>query len=235
MNKKCRWWVCRPYARWWNDHRRVLLYRGEGSNPTLRWCMGTTVQNCQFKHVETRFVWCIMVPHPEPSVRTWWDFFVFSPRSLLAAGKFSRAGLFYWAASRHRLCLYWPVSRCAFGKEGVKSRPPYRAGSRLVGTAELVSERSWPRGGRSPSRLWWVERSSNRRLAAKEEAAAWVRRADQRDTRADVVAARRAGGLDLALAWASMRIKLDASLLHLPPTSMPRTTKRHRRLRRSSG
>ena len=123
MNKKCRWWVCRPYARWWNDHRRVLLYRGEGSNPTLRWCMGTTVQNCQFKHVETRFVWCIMVPHPEPSVRTWWDFF-FSPRSLLAAGKFLRAGLFYWAASRHRLCLYWPVSRCAVGREGVSPDLP---------------------------------------------------------------------------------------------------------------
>ena len=56
-----------------------------------------------------------------------------------------------------------------------------------------------------------MERSSNRRLAAKEEGAAWVKRADQRDTRADVVAARRAGGLDLARAWASMRIKLDAS------------------------
>ena len=54
-----------------------------------------------------------------------------------------------------------------------------------------------------------MERSSNRRLAAKEEAAAWVRRADH--TRADVVAARRAGGLDLALAWASMRIKLVSS------------------------
>ena len=45
-------------------------------------------------------------------------------------------------------------------------------------------ERRWPRGGKSPSRLWCGERSSK----AKEVAAAWVRRADQRDTRADVVA-----------------------------------------------
>jgi len=68
-------------------------------------------------------------------------------------------------------------------------------------------------------------------LAAKEEAATWARRADQRDTKPDVVAARRAGGLDLAVAWASMGLKLDASLHHLPPTSMPKTTKRHRPLR----
>ena len=59
-----------------------------------------------------------------------------------------------------------------------------------------------------------MEGSSNRRLAAKEEAAAWVRRADQRDTSADAVAARSDWGLDSALAWASMRIKLDASLLY---------------------
>ena len=54
-----------------------VCYCAEGreSNPTLRWCMGTTVQNCQFKHVETRFVWCIMVTHPEPSLRTWWEQF----------------------------------------------------------------------------------------------------------------------------------------------------------------
>ena len=88
-------------------------------------------------------------------------------------------------------------------------------GSRLVGTAGLVSARSWPRGGRSPSRLWWVERSSNKRAAAKEEAAAWVRRADQRDTRADAVAARRDGGVDLALAWASAD---KAECLVAPPT-----------------
>ena len=36
-----------------------------------------------------------------------------------------------------------------------------------------------------------------------------------------MVAAWRDGGLDLALALASILMKLDASLLHLPPTSMP--------------
>ena len=40
--------------------------------------------------------------------------FFFFPRSFLAAGRFSGAWLFYWAASRHRLFLYWPVSRCVF-------------------------------------------------------------------------------------------------------------------------
>ena len=46
-------------------------------------------------------------------------FFLFCRRSLVAARKFTGAGLFYWAASRHRLRLYWPVSRCVFVREGV--------------------------------------------------------------------------------------------------------------------
>ena len=40
----------------------------------------------------------------------------------------------------------------------------------------------------------------NRRLATKEAAAAWVRKADQRDTKADAVVVRRNGRLDLTLA-----------------------------------
>ena len=51
-------------------------------------------------------------------------FFFFCPPSFLAARKFSAAGLFHWAASRHRLCLYWPVSRCAIGREGVSPDLP---------------------------------------------------------------------------------------------------------------
>ena len=35
----------------------------------------------------------------------------FSARRSKGAG----TGLFYWAASRHRLFLYWPISRCTFG------------------------------------------------------------------------------------------------------------------------
>ena len=52
---------------------------------------------------------------------------LFFPRSFLAARRFSGAGLFYWAASRHRLCLCWPVSRCAFGREGVVQTFLHRA------------------------------------------------------------------------------------------------------------
>ena len=37
----------------------------------------------------------------------------FSSRSFLAARKCKGTELFYWAASRHRLFLYWPISRCA--------------------------------------------------------------------------------------------------------------------------
>ena len=32
----------------------------------------------------------------------------------------------------------------------------------------------WPMAGRSPSRLWWGERLSNHKLAAKDVAAVWV-------------------------------------------------------------
>ena len=67
-------------------------------------------------------------------------------------------------------------------------------------------ERSWSRGGQ----IFKQETGS-------EEAAPWVRRAD----RADAVAARSDGGLDLAPAWASMRIKLDTCLLHVPPMPRP--------------
>ena len=61
------------------------------------------------------------------------------------------------------------------------------------------------------------------------------RRCGHLDTRAARAAAWSDGGLEGALALASMRMKLDASLLHLPPTSMPRTTKRHLLFCNSSG
>jgi len=50
--------------------------------------------------------------------------FFFLSSLLFATGKFSVAGLFFWAASRHRLFFYWPVSRCAFGREGVSPDLP---------------------------------------------------------------------------------------------------------------
>ena len=50
----------------------------------------------------------------------WWlDGFFFSSRAFLTARRSKGTGLFYWAASRHRLFLYWPVSRCACGREGI--------------------------------------------------------------------------------------------------------------------
>ena len=48
----------------------------------------------------------------------------------------------------------------------------YRAGRRLTSMGGVVCERRWPSGGRSPSWLWWGEKSSKSRLAAKEVAAA---------------------------------------------------------------
>ena len=58
--------------------------------------------------------------------------------------------LLYWAASRHRLFLYWPVSRCACGREGVSPDLP------LPGWEAADWQRRWPSGGRSPSWLWWA-------------------------------------------------------------------------------
>ncbi len=43
----------------------------------------------------------------------------FSHRSFLAAMRSKGTGPFYWAVSKHRLLLYWPISRCAFGGEGI--------------------------------------------------------------------------------------------------------------------
>ena len=46
-------------------------------------------------------------------------FCFFFPPLLFNRRRSSDTGLFYRAASRHRLFLYWPVSRCACGREGV--------------------------------------------------------------------------------------------------------------------
>ena len=48
----------------------------------------------------------------------------FFSRSFLTARRSKGTGLFYWAASRHRLFLYWPVSRCACGGEGISPDLP---------------------------------------------------------------------------------------------------------------
>ena len=59
----------------------------------------------------------------------------------------------------------------------------------------MAGAKRWPRAGRSSSKLWWGERSSHNRLAAKDVAAAWVRRADHLDTRAARVGAGAGSGV----------------------------------------
>ena len=51
-------------------------------------------------------------------------FFFFFPPLLFSRRWSIDTGLLYWAASRHRLFLYWPVSRCACGREGVSPDLP---------------------------------------------------------------------------------------------------------------
>ena len=48
----------------------------------------------------------------------------FFPPLLFSRRRSIDTGLLYWAASRHRLFLYWPVSRCACGREGVSPDLP---------------------------------------------------------------------------------------------------------------
>ena len=77
-----------------------------------------------------------------------------------------------WAASRHRLKIETLL---------------HRTGRRLADTGGQVWERRSPKGGRSPSRLWWGVRSSNKRMAVKEVAAAWIKRADHRESKTETV------------------------------------------------
>ena len=92
---------------------------------------------------------------------------------------------------------------------------PYRAARRLVGTTAGVGADL----AEGSVKIVVGKGSSNKRLTATEQAAAWVNRADQMDTKAHAVTAPRDAGLDLALPWAGM---------------MPKTMKRHHRLCRTS-
>ena len=97
-----------------------------------------------------------------------------------------------------------------------------------------ASARSWLQRGLFPSTLVrWVQ-SWSRRLAAKACKAAWVNWAVHRLMRAAATECWRRRGACRAFACARSLTKLAASSLHLPPVSMPRTMRRHRRLRMSS-
>ena len=90
------------------------------------------------------------------------------------------------------------------------------------------------RGSFPSTLLRWVQ-SWSRRLAAKACKPAWVNWAVHRLMRAAATECWRRRGACRAFARARSLTKLAASSLHLPPVSMPRTTRRHRRLRMSSG
>ena len=82
-------------------------------------------------------------PHPNHGRK----FIVFfsSSRSFLTARRSKGKGCL--AASRHRLFLYWPVSKCAFGREG---RSPDLL---LPGWAETVRH-SWSGVGEEVAEGW---------------------------------------------------------------------------------
>ena len=78
--------------------------------------------------------------------------------------------------------------------------------------------------------LWQPDRSWSKRDAAKACVAACVSMALQPGIRALVREWRKRAGAWRALVWAS-----NLRSLQRPPTSIPKTTRRHRRSRRSSG
>ena len=77
------------------------------------------------------------------------DCFFFFSRAFLTARRSKGTGLFYWAASRHRLFLYWPVSRCACGREGISPDLP------LPGW-EATARHSWAGEGEEVADGWKV-------------------------------------------------------------------------------
>ena len=72
-------------------------------------------------------------------------------------------------------------------------------------------------------------------MAANAESAACVRKAVLLEMREAVAAWRNGAGVSRVLARARLVMKAAASSLQRPPTSMPRTTRRHLELRTSSG
>ena len=76
-------------------------------------------------------------------------FFFFFSRAFLTARRSKGTGLFYWAASRHRLFIYWPVSRCACGREGISPDLP------LPGW-EATARHSWAGEGEEVAEGWKV-------------------------------------------------------------------------------
>ena len=127
------------------------------------------------------------------------------------------------------LFLYWPVSRFA------KSRKDGYARRLGAGGGCGASARSWLMVGELPSTLVCADKSKSNREAAKACMAAWLSIALQREIKALVMERWRMAGACLALDCAKSRMKVAASWLHRPPTSMPKTTSLQRRDVTNSG
>jgi len=109
-------------------------------------------------------------------------------------------------------------------------------GRRLaMGGGSAESSRTSLRRGACPSTLAVPHSGKERRLATKDRAAAKDSSTDQRKANADAVAARVATGAARARLRASSLTNSTALGEHRPPTSMPRTTNRHRLPCASSG
>ena len=125
-------------------------------------------------------------------------------------------------------------SQCNEGAGGAELTHALRQGEARGGDSAESARTSLSKGD-SPSTLAVLGIGKESKLAAKDLAAATDNNPDHRPTKAAIVAARCRGRAARARARANNRTKLAASALQRPPTSMPRTTKRHRDARPNSG
>ena len=103
------------------------------------------------------------------------------------------------------------------------------------GGSEAESASMSLNGGSSPSTFAVPVSGSDRRLAAKERAAAKYKSADHRRVNAEMAAALEGGGAERALHRTSCLTKVAASALQRPPTSIARTVSLQRLDLHSSG
>ena len=137
----------------------------------------------------------------------------------------------------HFFFLFFPSttrSQCKRPKTKATAYGGYRGRLEMGGGSAESARRSLRRGA-SPSTLAVAASGKERRLAAKDRAAAKASSADHRRESADVTVARVATGAARARDRASSRTNSAACGDHRPPTSMPRLTTRHRLPCASSG
>ena len=168
--------VCSPQRTSSNKHSRCLIWRRTiqmcCADLGQVWCRIRSIQSQMKtkKSVHQLFTW-----HPSmhlASLRTYVDVgditFFFPPRTFVAAWRSTGTKLFYWAASRHRLFLYWPISRCAWGREGISPDLPL-PGWQTTGWHGKGGVGEVAEAGRSPSpmlgnRLYSFERNETEQM-----------------------------------------------------------------------